>query len=82
MSAKEDLALSNDGEGEDDASAKRGRFDRCYSFMEISIEPGPLKDLDSNKLKTQIKRWAKAVVAYARQVSGRLGSGRLGSSRR
>lgn len=44
-----------------------------------------LKDLDSNKFKAEIKRWAKAVVTYARQVSGRLGSSRksdrYGSSR-
>ena len=54
----------------DHASAsKRVRFDRCFSFAEISIEPGKsLKDLDSNKFKSEIKRWAKAVVAYARQV--------------
>lgn len=63
----------------EEAAAKRGRFGRCFSVMqEISIEPAAksLKHLDSNKLKLDIKRWAKAVVAYARQVSGRFGSSR------
>ncbi|KAI4355542.1 hypothetical protein L6164_004303 [Bauhinia variegata] len=56
-------------------TAKRGRFDRCFSFAEISLEPGKeLKKMDSKKLKDEIKRWAKAVVAYARQVSGRFGN--------
>lgn len=72
---------------DDQVSAKRRRTDRCFSFVEISTEPGKsLKDLDSNKFKIQIKRWAKAVVTYARQVSGRFGSirrsGRIGSSSR
>ncbi|KAK6911967.1 hypothetical protein RJ641_024060 [Dillenia turbinata] len=48
-------------------SAKRRRFDKCFPFREISMEPGSLQDQDSSKLKTEIKRWAKAVVAYARQ---------------
>ena len=82
MSVKTRLALSEDNKpekgdsGYNDVDAKRRRFDRCFSFMEISIEPGSssLKDLDSDKLKTEIKRWAKAVVAYARQVSGHFGS--------
>ena len=57
--------------------AKRRRFDRCFSSVEVSLEPGKqLKDMDSNKLKDEIKRWAKAVVAYARQVSGHFGSSR------
>ncbi|GMI99373.1 hypothetical protein HRI_003606600 [Hibiscus trionum] len=54
----------------------------------VPTEPGvsSLKELDSNKLKAEIKRWAKAVVGYARQLSGRLGrssrkSNRYGSSR-
>ncbi|CAK7356815.1 unnamed protein product [Dovyalis caffra] len=93
MSVKKTLSL-NDGEvvkvndpvNEQQVSAKRRRSDRCFSFNEISIEPGKsLKDLDSNKFKIDIKRWAKAVVAYARQVSSRFGStrrsGRIGSSR-
>ncbi|GMI91787.1 hypothetical protein HRI_002848000 [Hibiscus trionum] len=70
------------------SNTKRGSFNRCFSFMEVPMEPAvsSLKELDSNKFKAEIKRWAKAVVRYARQVSGRLGrssrkSGRYGSSR-
>ncbi|OMO66386.1 hypothetical protein COLO4_30598 [Corchorus olitorius] len=67
-------------------NTKRGSFKRCFSFVEVSMEPvSSLSELDSNKFKAEIKRWAKAVVAYARQVSGRLGSSRksdrYGSSR-
>ncbi|TKY64403.1 hypothetical protein E2542_SST14298 [Spatholobus suberectus] len=55
--------------------SKRRRFDRCFSSVELSMEPGKqLKDMDSTKLKAEIKRWAKAVVAYARQVSGSFGN--------
>ncbi|KAK6914784.1 hypothetical protein RJ641_019901 [Dillenia turbinata] len=50
-------------------SAKRQRFGECFPFKEISMESGSLKDQDSSKLNTEIKRWAKAVVAYARQAS-------------
>lgn len=54
--------------------SKRRHFERCFSSVELTMEPGKqLKDMDSNKLKAEIKRWAKAVVAYARQVSGRFG---------
>lgn len=43
------------------------------------MEPGKqLRDMDSDKLKAQIKKWAKVVVSYARQVSGRFGSSRSG----
>lgn len=59
-------------------TAKRARTDSCFTFMEVSIEPGikSLKRLDSKKLKIQIKKWAKAVVTYARQVSDHFGSSR------
>ncbi|KAL1829259.1 hypothetical protein ACET3Z_007671 [Daucus carota] len=59
-------------------SVKRARSDNCFTFMEVSIEPGikSLKRLDSKKLKIQIKKWAKAVVTYARQVSDHFGSSR------
>ncbi|KAK3410862.1 uncharacterized protein LOC108955632 [Eucalyptus grandis] len=54
---------------------KKRRTDKCFSFSEINIEKPAgstsLKDVDSNKLKAEIKRWAKAVVKYARQVSDR-----------
>ncbi|GMH14102.1 hypothetical protein Nepgr_015943 [Nepenthes gracilis] len=50
-------------------STKRRRIDSPTAFMEIEIDPRgkSLKDCDSDKLKDEIKRWAKAVVAYARQ---------------
>lgn len=62
----------------DEAAPKRGRFNSCFSFMEISIDPGmkSLKHLDSKKFKEEIKKWAKSVVSYARQVSDRFGSSR------
>ncbi|KAG6789015.1 hypothetical protein POTOM_001570 [Populus tomentosa] len=72
MSLKKTLSLTSKAVKDDQVSAKRRRSDRCFSFKEISIEPGKsLKDLDSNKFKIDIKRWARAVVAYARQVSSR-----------
>ncbi|KAG9455576.1 hypothetical protein H6P81_000084 [Aristolochia fimbriata] len=52
-------------EGREVARAKPStRFDRCFSGLNLSvpIEAGGLKDLDSDKLKTEIKRWARAVV--------------------
>ncbi|KAG2728874.1 hypothetical protein I3843_01G219200 [Carya illinoinensis] len=77
MSVKKCHSLDNGESVKKGEVAKRGRFDRCFSFREISVEPGKqLKDMDSYKLKSEIKRWAKAVVAYARQVSGRFGSSR------
>ncbi|XP_042492254.1 uncharacterized protein LOC122071868 [Macadamia integrifolia] len=80
MSAGDSLPLSGgdgDGDAERELRAKRQRFDRCFSFMEINIESGKsLKELDTEKLKTEIKKWAKAVVRYARQVSGHLAGSR------
>ncbi|KAH1048130.1 hypothetical protein J1N35_038914 [Gossypium stocksii] len=75
MSVKKTLALTNGNEAVKcnvmDINTKRRCFNHCFSFNEVSIEPvSSLNDLDSNKLKAEIKRWAKAVVAYARQVSG------------
>uniref|UniRef100_A0ACD5W2A0 Uncharacterized protein n=1 Tax=Avena sativa TaxID=4498 RepID=A0ACD5W2A0_AVESA len=48
---------------------KAARYGRCFSGLELSIGPGPLKDADADKLKGQIRKWARAVVAYARQLS-------------
>ncbi|KAB1218456.1 hypothetical protein CJ030_MR3G026336 [Morella rubra] len=77
MAVKKSLSLNNGEAVVEGDVAKRGRFDRCFSFMEISVEPGKaLKEMDSSKLKSEITRWAKAVVAYARQVSDRFGSSR------
>lgn len=79
MSVKKSLSF-NDGNGiaklKGQKPAKRRRFDRWFSSVEVvPMEQGKqLKDMDSNKLKAEIKKWAKAVVAYARQVSGRFGS--------
>ncbi|KAF2323534.1 hypothetical protein GH714_035950 [Hevea brasiliensis] len=80
MSVKKTLPLNNTTTAvvkanNDPVTAKRRRFGRCFSAMQIHIQPGKsLKDLDSNKFKAEIKRWAKAVVAYARQVSDRFGA--------
>ncbi|KAJ4823685.1 hypothetical protein Tsubulata_027686 [Turnera subulata] len=84
MSVKKSLSLNNckaavtvgDSVGNHAVASKRTRFDRCFSFVEVPIEPGKsLKHLDSKKFKIDIRRWAKRVVAYARQVSGRISSG-------
>ncbi|KAF8696640.1 hypothetical protein HU200_036259 [Digitaria exilis] len=49
---------------------KASRYDRWFSGRELSsIGSVPLKDVDSKKLKSQIRKWAKAVVAFARQIS-------------
>ncbi|CAK9165310.1 unnamed protein product [Ilex paraguariensis] len=72
MSVKEAIAPPSDDEDvKDMAAAKRLRSDSCFSFMEISMEPGikSLKQLDSKKFKDEIKRWAKKVVTYARQTA-------------
>lgn len=57
---------------------KRSRSDSCFSSIEVSMEPGikSLKRLDSKKFKAQIKKWAKTVATYARQVSDHFGSSR------
>ncbi|EEF46307.1 conserved hypothetical protein [Ricinus communis] len=89
MSVKKTLSLNNSKSTKPNHHfhAKRRPFARCFSSVEIYVEPGTksLKNLDSNKFKEEIKRWAKAVVAYARQVSDRFGSSRrsdrTGSSR-
>ncbi|KAF5180261.1 hypothetical protein FRX31_030154 [Thalictrum thalictroides] len=49
---------------------KQSNLERCFSSVKIIIESGQLETLDSEKLKMAIKKWAKAVVSYARQVSG------------
>lgn len=50
-------------------AADQRRYARCFSGLDLSIGPGPLRDVDAGKLKGQIRKWAKAVVAYARQLS-------------
>ncbi|KAI3956952.1 hypothetical protein MKX01_000986 [Papaver californicum] len=60
-------------------NAKGLQNSHCFSFVKIKFEPsGSLKDLDSDKLKTEIKKWAKAVAKFTRQFSSR----GFGSSRR
>ena len=74
MSVKKALSLNHSDAAKGGGGAKRGRFGRFLSCKEISVEPGKtLKEMDSNRLKAEIKRWAKAVVSYARQVSSRFG---------
>ncbi|TXG46406.1 hypothetical protein EZV62_003605 [Acer yangbiense] len=82
MSIKKILSLNKGGGGgsaslKKETSSKRRKPNTRSSFQEISIQRGKsLKDMNSDELKTKIKRWAKAVVAYARQVSGKFGSSR------
>lgn len=60
----------------EDRDMKGRRNDRCLTFMEIDPGVKSLKKLDSQKMKNEIRKWAKAVVAYARQVSRRLSTRR------
>ncbi|KAL6597881.1 hypothetical protein ACP70R_046686 [Stipagrostis hirtigluma subsp. patula] len=55
------------------------RYDRSFSGLDLTVGPGPLRDADSGRLKDKIRKWAKAVVAYARQLS--FGSPRSSRSR-
>ncbi|XP_054779540.1 uncharacterized protein LOC129287419 [Prosopis cineraria] len=83
MSVKKSASLNSEkaAAGVVEKARKRRRFNRWFSSVEVSLEPGKqLKDMDSNKVKAEIRRWAKAVVAYARQVSGRFGSSSRGKS--
>ncbi|GLT55932.1 hypothetical protein SLA2020_290130 [Shorea laevis] len=85
MSVKEHVVPEKTQVVKSDVPNKRRRVNNFFSFREITMEPGTsLKDIDSNKFKDEIKRWAKAVVKYARQLSlGRSRkSNRFGSSRR
>ncbi|KAJ0971386.1 hypothetical protein J5N97_019345 [Dioscorea zingiberensis] len=53
----------------DGKASKRACLDRCFAALELKIETESLVDLDSEKMKNEIKRWAKAVVRYACQLS-------------
>lgn len=65
MSVKKVLNQQAGGRSED-------RF-KCNIEMQLSRETGrSLKDLDPEMVKSEIKKWAKAVVAYARTLSGKL----------
>ncbi|KAL4194475.1 hypothetical protein AMTRI_Chr05g68870 [Amborella trichopoda] len=57
--------------------AKLPVFDRCLSGLEIRIEKGALANLDEERLKEDIKKWAHAVAVYASMVADFLSFGRL-----
>ncbi|KAH6773442.1 hypothetical protein C2S52_003671 [Perilla frutescens var. hirtella] len=83
VSFKEASPLERIKTSGDGSKRRRSSYsNRCFSFVEISIDPGvkSLKQLDSDKFKEGIKKWAKAVVTYARQVSQHFGSSRKSSS--
>ncbi|KAL6608126.1 hypothetical protein ACP70R_041189 [Stipagrostis hirtigluma subsp. patula] len=77
------------GEGETGGGGENGgggggkkaaaRYGRSFSGLDLTVGPGPLRDADSGRLKDKIRKWAKAVVAYARQLS--FGSPRSSRSR-
>ncbi|CAO2165224.1 unnamed protein product [Urochloa humidicola] len=66
-----DAVVREDGGGSGSRNGKRkaARYGRCFSGLELSVGSGALKDKDAGRLKDQIRRWAKAVVAFARQIS-------------
>ncbi|CAL4956194.1 unnamed protein product [Urochloa decumbens] len=74
--ARQEGGSARGGGGSRYGKRKAARYGRCFSGLELSVGPGPLKDMDAGKLKDQIRRWAKAVVAFARQIS--FGSPRSG----
>lgn len=71
VAVREEDGMPRGGDGSGNSKQKAAaRYDRCFSGLELSgIGSGPLKDVDAGKLKNQIRRWAKAVVAFARQIS-------------
>ena len=75
-----DGAVVQQKESSGGKKAGAARYGRCFSGLELNVGPGPLKDVYAGKLKGQIRRWARAVVAYARQLS--FGSPRSSSSSR
>ncbi|MQM00851.1 hypothetical protein Taro_033587 [Colocasia esculenta] len=72
MSEEKEAAVAARGRGGEGGGGAVAAFGRCFSGLEVAMEGAPLKELDPEKLKNEIKRWAKAVVAYARQLSGSL----------
>ncbi|KAF9606752.1 hypothetical protein IFM89_028128 [Coptis chinensis] len=71
MSVEEAVVRNAGNTRKEKVHAKSCYVDECFSSVEtIKIGNGPLENLDSEKLKMEIKKWAKAVVSYARQVSG------------
>lgn len=71
------MSLGGGCENKKQATAKAKPLDRCLSSIHriaLPVVEGGLTDIDSEKLKAEIKRWAKAVVAYARQASDHFSS--------
>ncbi|KAG0491611.1 hypothetical protein HPP92_005009 [Vanilla planifolia] len=69
-----------EGEDEDEQEkGKKARFGRCFTVLDLKIDR-LLRELNSEKLKEDIRRWARAVVRYARQLSRTLSG--ISSSRR
>ncbi|CAA0814645.1 Unknown protein [Striga hermonthica] len=79
LSYREDIfsEIGKSSKSQHDGLKKR-RSNGFFSFRELSIDPSvkSLKHLNSQKLKDGIRKWAKAVARYARQVSNRFGSSR------
>ncbi|KAK8966955.1 hypothetical protein KSP40_PGU001246 [Platanthera guangdongensis] len=58
---------------------KKARKGRCLSSLDIKLDR-PLRELDPVKLKKEIRRWARAVACYARQLSRTISGRRSFSS--
>ena len=43
------------GGGSRNRKQKAARYGRCFSGLELSIGPAPLKDVDAGRLKDQIR---------------------------
>ncbi|KAK1285277.1 hypothetical protein QJS10_CPB20g00497 [Acorus calamus] len=57
----------------DEPPAKRVCYGREFYGLNLSIER-PLEDMEPEKLKEEIKRWAKAVALYILEVRQMEGS--------
>ncbi|KAH0452575.1 hypothetical protein IEQ34_019874 [Dendrobium chrysotoxum] len=74
------LSRSREEEAEENGDkVKKPRYDRCLTGLDLKLDR-PIRELDPEKLKNEIRRWARAVARYARQLS-RTFSG-LSTSRR
>ncbi|PKA56529.1 hypothetical protein AXF42_Ash015302 [Apostasia shenzhenica] len=71
------LVRSREEEEEEEEEVEiRGKKTRCEGYptgVEMKIDR-PVRDLDPEWLKKEIRRWARAVVRYARQLSRTLSS--------
>ncbi|KAK1312724.1 hypothetical protein QJS10_CPA07g00910 [Acorus calamus] len=66
MEGPEVLVRKATGDG---PAAKRVCSGREFYGLDLSIER-PLEDVEPEKLKEEIKRWAKAVALYILEVRG------------